>query len=83
MQCKSINEYDSIQIALLVVHWQVELENWVEASKPRNAAEKARAFVMEHKVFEVFPRSGALQPGESQQVGEGVDACMSHDMHFP
>jgi hypothetical protein len=57
---------------------QVELENWVESSRPLTQAEKLRAFVLEAGLFKASPRSGALQPGQCTQVrGDGLaPACV-------
>jgi len=52
----------------LPVHWEIhsyddpdlEMENWVEPSQPRNEEERARDFITEHKIFEIYPRSGVL-----------------------
>ncbi|EFJ47120.1 hypothetical protein VOLCADRAFT_92245 [Volvox carteri f. nagariensis] len=56
----------------LPVHWQlhsfddpdgVELENWVEQGRPRTEDERVRDLISEHKLFEMRPRSGSLEPG--------------------
>ncbi|GIL85005.1 hypothetical protein Vretimale_9849 [Volvox reticuliferus] len=56
----------------LPVSWQlhsfddpdgVELENWVEPGRPRNEDERVRDLISEHRLFEMRPRSGSLEPG--------------------
>ncbi|GIL53686.1 hypothetical protein Vafri_9323 [Volvox africanus] len=56
----------------LPVSWQlhsfddpdgVELENWVEPGRPRNEEERVRDLISEHRLFEMRPRSGSLEPG--------------------
>eukprot|EP00892_Ulva_mutabilis_P010109 jgi/Ulvmu1/7470/UM037_0013.1 len=43
----------------------LELENWVEPSRPRNDEEKLAEFILEAKIFQYHPHSGTLQPGET------------------
>ncbi|GLC34162.1 Cilia- and flagella-associated protein 65 [Pleodorina starrii] len=56
----------------LPVSWQlhsfddpdgVELENWVEQGRPRSEGERVRDQIAEHRLFEMRPRSGELEPG--------------------
>eukprot|EP00798_Chlamydomonas_sp_ICE-L_P020949 gene20949-27801_t len=55
-------------ITALPVHWELasadnpdlELENWVEPGQPRNVEEKARDFIVEHRIFDAKPRRGRL-----------------------
>lgn len=44
------------------------MENWVEAGRPRNDAERLRDFIVDHSVLDVQPRSGRLAPGASAAV---------------
>lgn len=60
----------------LPAQWQIggsdlpdlELENWVEPSRPRNEEEKLAEFILEAKIFQYHPHSGTLQPGEGCTV---------------
>ena len=43
----------------------VETENWVEDAIPLNDAERQLQFIMEHRIFDFYPTSGILQPGDT------------------
>lgn len=46
----------------------IEMENWVEPAQPHNATDKARAFVVANRLFQLSPRAGVLQQGQVAQV---------------
>ncbi|KAK9812626.1 hypothetical protein WJX72_000839 [[Myrmecia] bisecta] len=46
----------------------VEMENWVEHSRPRNEAERLRDFIVDNRIFEILPRNGRLAPGERTRM---------------
>ena len=43
----------------------VELENWVEPSRPRNDKEKLHDFIVQEGLLQLQPPVGQLGPGES------------------
>ena len=43
----------------------VELENWVEPSRPRNDKEKLHDFIVQEGLLQLQPPVGKLGPGES------------------
>jgi hypothetical protein len=46
----------------------LELENWVEPSLPRNEEESLADFVKEHRIFQYHPHTASLAPGEGCEV---------------
>ncbi|KAI8476927.1 MAG: hypothetical protein J3K34DRAFT_516186 [Monoraphidium minutum] len=44
---------------------ELELENWVEGSKPLTPAEAHRALILRRRIVEAHPHSGRLAPGAS------------------
>jgi hypothetical protein len=46
----------------------LELGNWVEPSLPRNNQEALADFILENRIFQYHPHSGALAPGEGCEV---------------
>lgn len=46
----------------------LEMENWVEPGRPRNEDEKARDFIKDHKIFEIWPKGGELEQGARTNV---------------
>ena len=47
---------------------EVELENWVEIGEPEDEVDAHQRRVVERRVVEISPRSGALEPGQRQPV---------------
>lgn len=43
----------------------VEVENWVEPSRPRNDREKLHDFIVQEGLLQLHPALGSLGPGES------------------
>ena len=43
----------------------VEVENWVEPSRPRNEREKLHDFIVQEGLLQLQPPVGCLAPGES------------------
>ena len=43
----------------------VEVENWVEPSRPRNDREKLHDFIVQEGLLQLSPTVGSLAPGES------------------
>ena len=43
----------------------VEVENWVEPSRPRNEREKLHDFIVQEGLLQLQPPVGSLGPGES------------------
>ena len=43
----------------------VDVESWVDPVPPRDASGRARAFVLDHAIFTITPRSGQLGAGKS------------------
>ncbi len=37
------------------------MENWVEPGQPREEHDKAREFIIEHRIFDAKPRHGVLE----------------------
>ena len=68
--------HTSLPLCRLSTQWQMggsdlpdlELENWIEPSRPRNEEEKLTEFILEAKIFKYHPHAGTLQPGESCTV---------------
>lgn len=43
----------------------VEMENWVEPSRPRDDKEKLHDLIIRERLLQLQPCEGSLQPGES------------------
>lgn len=43
----------------------VEMENWVEPSRPRNDKEKLHDLIIRERLLQIQPSEGSLQPGQS------------------
>jgi hypothetical protein len=64
------------QTCRLPASWQLggsdlpdlELENWVERTRPSNKQEEEADFILENKIFCYAPHSGHLTPGETCTV---------------
>ena len=71
----------------------VELENWVEPSRPRNDKEKLHDFIVQEGLLQLQPPVGQLGPGESTTwtityrqactaSPEAVQSCDVWDAHM-
>ncbi|KAL0051980.1 hypothetical protein WJX82_005745 [Trebouxia sp. C0006] len=60
----------------------VELENWVEPSRPRNDKEKLHDFIVQEGLLQLQPPVGQLMPGESTTwtITYRHSALGSHDL---
>jgi len=62
---------------------QLELENWVEGSKPLTAAEAHRATILQQGIIDAHPRSGRLAPHHDAQIVLRAAAVMEGEWALP
>merc|ERR1719409_169823 len=49
---------------ILRTEQEVEMENWFDLGHPTTAEDEKQLWITENKVLDVWPRKGALAPGE-------------------
>ena len=78
--CYRTVSFHLVNTGALDAEWQLggsnemELENWVEPSRPFTEAEAEADFIQQHRIFEHAPHGGTLAPGQGCTVSSCI-AC--------